>query len=52
MRCVSEFQDQKYGRNMRVFNNAANVSREMETLRCTVCKTEITRAATSEIDNV
>jgi copper chaperone CopZ len=32
---------------MRVFNQATNAARELETIRCTVCKNEITRSRKS-----
>lgn len=42
--CVSEFQDKRFGKGMRVFNEAKNASSGLETLRCTVCKGEIVRS--------
>jgi len=39
--CVSEYQDKKYGKKMRVMNNVFNgKSFNAEKFRCTVCNQE------------
>lgn len=38
--CKHEFQDQKYGKNMRVMNNAPAKGNSKSRYRCTVCNRE------------
>lgn len=38
--CVSEFQDKRYGKNMRVANHASNKGQSKDRYRCATCKKE------------
>ena len=42
--CTNAFQDKTYGKGMRVMNDVKNDNRSLETLRCTVCNSELTRS--------
>lgn len=39
-KCKNEYQDQKYGKGMRVHNKARDRQGEFTVNRCTVCNTE------------